>query len=243
MVSRTNALVLVCAGALAACGGGGDDQVVVVDAAIDAPIDAAIDAAPPVCAPPNMMCGTDCVNVTSSEAFCGDCMTACSGGQVCTNSACGCAAGLTIPASPTFFMPQINAGLLPGATLGIGPYLGATIDLLVVGRVTADVAVNTPNTLSGANLGTPPFAAFGYDIDTASMLPAAAYYATAGTLTFTKICLEDTATGQQPGFSGTLTAATFSAVDSITNPVLVPGGCTFSVPGTVTFTFGDVSCQ
>lgn len=231
--------------ALAACGGGGDDTVVVVDAAIDAPIDAAIDAgidAPPVCNAPNMTCGGQCVDVTTSEQYCGDCNTACSGGQVCMTGHCDCAMGLTIPSSPDFTpMLQEQGGL----TLGLGIRFGGTLDVLVVGKAGADVAVNTPHTLSGMSLGTPPFAAFGYDVDIGSMTASAAYYATEGTLTFTKICLADSMTGQQAGFSGTLTNAAFSAVDSLMNPVLVPGGCRIPTTGTipsVTFSFGNVTC-
>ena len=177
MVSRTQALVLVCLGAVAGCGGGGDDPVVVVDAAIDAvpPVDARpIDAPMPVCSAPNMMCGTECVDTTTSEAFCGNCQTACSGGQVCETSVCRCATNLTIPAMPGFLLQQVNSGTLPGATIGFGAYAGATLDALVIGRTTADVAVNTPHTLTGTMLGTPPFAAFGYDVDISSMLPSAA---------------------------------------------------------------------
>lgn len=232
--------------ALAACGGGGDDTVVVVDAAIDAPIDAAIDAgidAPPVCNAPNMVCGGQCTDVTTSEQFCGDCNTACTGGQVCEGGDCACATDITIPANPSFAFSQLqNQG---GLTIGIGVLADATVNVLVVGKAGADVAINTPHTLSGASLGTPPFAAFGYDVDIGSMTASAAYYATEGTLTFTKICLADSMTGQQAGFAGTLTNAAFSAVDSLMNPVLVPGGCRIPTTGTiasVTFSYGNVTC-
>ncbi len=229
-----------------ACGGGGDDTVTVVDAAIDAPIDAAIDAAidaPPACNAPSMTCGGQCIDVTTSEEFCGDCTTACSGGQICEGGDCACAADISIPAMPSFFMPMVQAQ--GGLTIGIGPMLGNTIDILVVGKAGADVAVNTPHTLSGASLGTPPFAAFGYDVNISTQTASAAYYATEGTLTFTKICLADSMTGQQAGFSGTLTNVAFSAVDSLMNPVLVPGGCRFPLTGTipsVSFSFGNVAC-
>jgi hypothetical protein len=233
--------------ALAACGGGGDDTVIVVDATIDAPIDAAIDAAidaPPVCNAPNMVCGGQCTDVTTSEQFCGNCTTSCAGGTVCTSSQCVCAAGLTIPSTPDFINPMLQEQ--GGLTLGIGPRFASTLDVLVVGKAGADVAINTPHTLSGASLGTPPFAAFGYDVDIGSMTASAAYYATEGTLTFTKICLADSMTGQQAGFAGTLTNAAFSAVDSLMNPVLVPGGCRIPTTGTipsVTFSFGNTTCQ
>ncbi len=232
--------------ALAACGGGGDDTVVVVDATIDAPIDAAIDAAidaPPVCNAPNMVCGGQCTDVTTSEEFCGDCTTACSGGQICEGGDCACAADISIPATPSFFMPMVQAQ--GGLTIGIGPMLGNTVDILVVGKAGADVAVNTPHVLTGASLGTPPFAAFGYDVNISTQTASAAYYATEGTLTFTKICLADSMTGQQAGFSGTLTNVAFSAVDSLMNPVLVPGGCRFPLMGTipsVSFSFGNTTC-
>jgi hypothetical protein len=240
---RASVSALITMFAVAACGGGGsgDDIVTVVDAAVDAAPDARIDAPPPVCNPPNMMCGTECVDVTSSEDFCGNCMTSCSGGQVCNASVCACAANITVPANPMFAFSQVQgAGM---STIAFGLIIGNPNNVLVVGRDTADTAVNMPHTLSGMSLGTPPFAAFGYDVDIGSMTVSAAYYATAGTLTFTKICLEDTMTGQMAGFSGTLTGATFSAVDSLMNPVIVPGGCTFSVPGTVTFSYGNTSCQ
>ena len=220
--------------ALAACGGGGDDTVVVVDATIDAP---------PVCNAPNMVCGGQCTDVTTSEEFCGDCTTACSGGQICEGGDCACAADISIPATPSFFMPMVQAQ--GGLTIGIGPMLGNTVDILVVGKAGADVAVNTPHVLTGASLGTPPFAAFGYDVNISTQTASAAYYATEGTLTFTKICLADSMTGQQAGFSGTLTNVAFSAVDSLMNPVLVPGGCRFPLMGTipsVSFSFGNTTC-
>jgi hypothetical protein len=230
--------------AICSCGGGGSD-IVVIDAAIDATpvvVDAAIDGPTQACAPPMMMCGPDCSDTTTDERYCGNCATSCVGGQVCTNSTCACAVGLTIPSSPSFFMEQLSTAL-PGATIGIGPYFGSTIDALVVGRTTADTAINTPHTLDGTNLGTPPFVAFGYDIDIATRMPSAAYYATAGTLTFTKICLADAGTGQMAGFSGTLSGATFTAVEGLMNPVLVPGGCSFNVAGPVAFTYGNVTCS
>ncbi|MEZ4402477.1 MAG: hypothetical protein R3B06_20810 [Kofleriaceae bacterium] len=226
---------------VAACGGGGGDPIVVVDASIDAPIDAAIDAALPACSAPRMMCGAECVDTSSNEQACGDCTTTCTGGQVCSNSACGCPT-VTIPAAPSFLQQMVSSTLLPGATIGLGGYFGATIDALVVGRVTADTTVDVPVTLDGTNLGTPPFVAFGYDLDINTQTPAAAFYATAGTLTFTKICLADAATGQTAGFTAVLRDATFAGVEGLMNPVLTPGGCTFQAAGPITMTFGNVTC-
>jgi hypothetical protein len=238
--TRTSFLATGLVVALAACGGDDDGGVTVIDAApIDAPIDAAIDA-PPVCNAPSMVCAGECTDVTSNEQYCGDCNTACSGGEVCTASLCDCAE-IEIPANPSFFMAQIS-NQLPGATLGIGPMSsGVGIDILVVAHATTGTVEDQAYVLDGNNLGTPPFAAYGYDIDlNNNFTPAAAYYATSGTLVFTKIC--PAVGGGMAGFEGTLTNATFQAVDSIMNPVIVPKGCFIGPVTTVTFSYGDVSC-
>ncbi len=230
----------------AACGGGGDDAITVVDAAIDAPVDAAIDAAidgPPVCNAPSMVCGGVCTDVTQSEQYCGDCNTACTGGKVCNAGNCACAQDITIPPNPTWGFSLVNDTQVPGVTLGVGVLGALTTDALLVGRTTSDTMVGTPHTLSGGSVGTPPFVAYGYDVSLATMTASAAYYATEGTLTFTKICL--TGAGQMAGFSATLEGAAFSAVDSLTNPVLVPGGCRYPMTGTlgtITLTYGNVTC-
>jgi hypothetical protein len=229
-----------------ACSGGDDPAA--VDAAPDAPIDAAIDArvdAPaPTCTTPNMMCGAECVDTSTDEQFCGNCTTACEGGQVCTQSRCGCATGISIPAMPSFLLDQIMRQA--GVTVGFGAYADAEIDVLLIGH-DATTVVGMPYTLSGTELGTPPFAGFGYDVDIATRTPSAAYYATSGTLTFTKIC-PPTAGGGMGGFSGTLAGAQFTAVSSLTNPTIDPNGCTIPGPGepalpTITFRMGDTSCN
>lgn len=251
-MNTTPALTILAASfVLVACGGGGDDTAAVDAAAIDATeIDAPIDArqidAPPACNAPSMVCDGDCIDVTTNEQFCGDCDTSCTGGTVCTSSSCACA-DITVSTNPSFVFENVSDSNVPGATVGIGAYFASTIDALVIGRVTADTQINTPHTLSGGTVGTPPFAAFGYDIDPSSMTASAAYYATAGTLTFTKICLT-TAGGQMAGFSGTLSGAVLEAVDSLQNPVLVPGGCRIPLNApatlpTITFSYGNVSCQ
>ena len=83
--------------------------------------------------------------------------------------------------------------------------------------------------LAGASPGTPPFAAVGYDLDLDTLTPSASFYATRGTLTFTRICAG--------GFQGTLTGAHFVAVAGLMNPTLVPNGCAFDVP-MITFAYG-----
>ncbi len=230
-------IALAAALALGACGG--DDTVTVTDAAVDAEIDAPIDAPPAVCNPPNMMCGSECVDTRTSEAFCGNCTTQCAGGQECRNSACNCVAAF-VPANPTFLQEFLDDSQVPGTTVGIGAFLGSAINALVVGRLTAGTAEDTPYTLGEGTLGTPPFLAAGYDVNAQTFEITAAFYATAGTITFTKICPNDGA-GNAGGFSGTATDVTFSAVEGIMNPVLIPDGCSFTV-ATVSFSYGDVSC-
>lgn len=213
---------------VAACGGGGDDGVTVL---VDAqPIDAqAIDA--PVCS--GMVCSGTCLDTTTDEQNCGGCGTVCEAGKTCQASACACAPSF-LDSMPSFIQSQISTTLLPGATLGIGGILDNTINALVVGYPTATVRINQPYTLSGATLGTPPFVAAGYDVDIQSFTPAASFYATTGTLTFTAVCAG--------GFQGNLTNARFVAVEGLMNPTLVPNGCAFDVP-MVTFSYGTACPQ
>lgn len=244
MIARLAAPFLV-ATLCAACSGG-DNPITVVDAAADAPVDAAVSVDAPVatCTAPNMMCGAECVDTSTDERFCGNCTTACMGGQVCTQSRCGCATGIQIPAMPSFLLNQVQ--VQGGLRVGIGAYADAEIDVLLVG-VDVDTMVGMPYTLSGTDLGTPPFAGFGYDVDIATQMPSAAYYATAGTLTFTKICPAVTG-GSNGGFTGTLAGAQFTAVSSLQNPTIDPTGCMIPGPGepalpTISFSIGDTSCN
>jgi hypothetical protein len=233
--TRTSLIATGLIAALAACGGDDDGGVTVIDApAIDAPIDAAIDA-PPVCNAPNMVCGGECTDVTSNEQYCGDCNTACPGGEVCTTSTCACAPAF-VPANPQGLFTMMFEQL--GLSIGISVYGASTTNILLGGISVANTEENTPYTVS-PDVGTPPFIAAGYNVDLGTQTADAAYYATAGTLTFTKICPPSSPGGA--GYSGTLTNATFSAVEGLTNPVIVQDGCTFDV-ASVTFSFGDVSC-
>ena len=209
----------------AACGGG-DDGATPVDAKLDAAIDAGIDA--PTCGAST--CGGAQADTCVDETHCGNCATACDPGQACQAGDCACPPPF-VPAMPSFIQQQINTTTLPGATLGLGGMLDATIDALVVGYPTATVQTNHAYDLSMGTPGTPPFAAVGYDLDLQTLTPSASFYATAGTLTFTRICAA--------GFEGTLTGAHFVAVAGLMNPTLVPNGCAFDVP-TITFAYGDV---
>jgi hypothetical protein len=227
--SRSSSAALSLTGAIAlallagACGGGGDDGVVVsVDAAIDA---LAIDAS----SCQGMVCGGECIDTSLDEEHCGGCTTVCDPGQACQASVCACPPSF-VPAMPSFVQQQVDATILPGATLGIGGMLNSTIDAIIVAYPTANVQVNRNYDLSGAQPGTPPFVAAGYDIDLDTFEPSASFYATRGTLRFSEVC--------PAGFKGTLTAGHFVAVAGLMNPTLVPNGCAFDVP-LLTFAYGD----
>lgn len=223
-VARLAALGLT---ALAACSGDDGGPVVLVDARpIDAP---QIDAA--ACS--GMVCDGTCVDTSLDEQHCGNCTTVCEAGKTCQASTCMCAPSF-LPATPSFVQQQLNTTLLPGATLGIGGMLNSTIDALVVGYPTATVRVNQPYNLSGQTLGAPPFVAAGYDLDLMSFTPAASFYATSGTLTFTAVCAG--------GFEGTLTNAHFVAVEGLMNPTLVPNGCAFDL-ASLSFSYGAACPQ
>lgn len=241
MTTRT--LFLCATFTLIACGGGDDDGVTVVDAPppIDAPVDAAIDAF--VCNPPNTTCAGQCVDTTSSEDFCGDCNTACRGSQTCETSACACV-DISVPAAPQLFMAMLIDDV-PGLTVGAGGVFDQTIDAFVVGLATTGTVEGMAYPLSANSVGTPPFAAYGYNLDTSTFEPAAAYYATSGTVTFTKICVG--ANDAIIGFSATVADAVFQEVSGgLTNPTLVENGCTIgttAMPVTsVSVSYGDVSC-
>lgn len=227
--------------ALGACSGGDDGgTVVIVDAAIDAPIDAPPDAPPPVCNAPSMLCEGNCVDVRTSEQFCGNCTTACTGGQVCTASQCACPE-VTVPTSVTSGL----ATNLGGALIGTSALSG---NALLVGADPVGTVVDQAYDLSTITLGALPTVAFAIDLDIQNQTASAGFAATEGTLTITTICPDDPNT-QLPdgGLAGTVTNAKFSAVDGILTgaPVIVPGGCTLPATGTIptiTFSIGNTSC-
>jgi hypothetical protein len=228
-LARPLSNMLFLAGALLAvpaCGGGDSGgSVTLVDAA--EPIDAAVDAAP-VCSAPNMMCGADCLDVSTDEQHCGNCSTTCTA-NVCLSGVCSCPATF-LPANPRFAQAMVSDQLFDGATVGFGLMgTGVTLDVFAAGYATDDVMLNHAYPLSSSSLGnppTPPFAAIGYDLDLQGFTLSAGYYATEGTITFTKVC--------DGGMAGTLANVKFSMVsDLFTNPTLVPGGCTVPATGTI----------
>ena len=213
------------AAALAAAGAacsGDDGSSVPVDAAVDAP---SIDAF--VCT--MITCGGAMADGCIDEMHCGDCNTSCEAGFSCQAGSCECPPSF-VPAAPAFLQQQIRTDILPGATLGIGGMIESTINAMIVGYPTANVQVNHPDDLSQGTPGTPPFMGVGYDLDLDTFTPSASFYATRGTLTFTQVCAA--------GFTGTLTAAHFVAVEGLMNPTLVENGCAFDVP-MIEFHYGD----
>ncbi len=207
----------------AACSGDDGNPTVITDAReIDAP--PAIDAS--TCN--GTVCAGTCFDTFVDEQHCGDCTTVCDPGQACQAGDCACPPSF-VPATPSFIQQQIDTTILAGATLGIGGMLNSTIDAMIVAYPTATVMVGRAYDLAGATPGTPPFAAVGYDLDLDTLTPSASFYATRGTLTFTRICAG--------GFQGTLAGAHFVAVAGLMNPTLVPNGCAFDVP-MITFAYG-----
>lgn len=228
---------------LGACGGG-DDAVTIVDAAVDAEIDAPIDAPPLVCNSPRMNCGGECVDTSNNVMACGSCTNICPAGQVCTTANCAC---------PTTDVATSFTG-------GLGIALGATQQLntntlsgnaMLIGIDPTMTDLDSPYTFTEAGLGTFPAVGYGInfqvDINTMSFNVDAAYAATEGTVTFTKVCPDGGGQIPSGGVMGTLTDVKFSAVDGLLtgNPTIVPGGCTLPATGTyssITFSIGNTSC-
>jgi hypothetical protein len=211
---------------VAACG---DDAPAQPDAAVipDAP---APDAAP-VCANPNKMCGSTCLDVTGDEENCGDCGVTCKGGEAC-DSACACA--------PDFIPATIEPGSFDqfqgamGVTIAIGPTFGSGgINPVVLGY-NAATPIGTDIDLSTIALGGVPFVGAAYRFNINTMATDARFVVTAGTLHLTKAC--DTEV------EGTLTNATFSGINGdLMDPQIDPLGCTKTVP-TMTFHIMTAAC-
>lgn len=215
---------------IAACGGGDDAIQLVIDAG---PADAEPvpdSEPPPPCADDE--CDGVCVDFDTDEPTCGDCDTSCVGGESCQSGVCTCPAGF-VPANPTFLFDTLT-DQIPGAITGFGLYssggvsdaLGVAYPIDELGAPTA--VIDTPYTLTGA-LEAPGIVA-GYNVNIQTQTADAAYAVTAGTVTFTEIC--------DVGFSGHADDLTFTGVESLTNPVPDPEGCTFTV-ASLTFSFGD----
>jgi hypothetical protein len=216
---------------LAACGGGDNPEL------FDANVEPDATPVPPDAGPPDA-CGDTyceaanaCVDTTSDSQFCGDCDTACSGGTYCDNSLCVCPAAF-VPANPAIQFSQSQAQGPATGWFGVygDPNTQGVLDVLVVAYPTDTVELNHDYILTPDTVGQPPLVAAGYDVDIQNQSVQAAVYATGGTLVFTSACAE--------GVSGTVTLAHFDAVDSLQNPVIVEGGCSFDVP-LLTFSYGS----
>ncbi len=199
----------------AACGDDGvtkpDAGVILIDAAPDAP-------AVPVCSAPSKMCGASCLDVSVDESNCGDCGVVCGGGEACMGT-CACA--------PAFIPADVQPGsfdqfqAMGAAQIAIGPQFDSNgIHPIIIGY-TATTPLNTDIDVSTVAVGSLPFIAAGYRVDTTTLTTDAAFVATSGTLRLTSAC----ATNVQ----GTLTNATFRGVTGgLMNPVVDPDGCMFT---------------
>ena len=214
--------------AAAACGD--DGGTTFVDASVPDGTPIPPDAEPFVCTNPTPDdCNGLCVNLDTSEATCGDCDTQCTGGEFCNQGTCECPPNFVV-ANPAFVFDQIDSSMVPGTTIGFGVFSNNGGHALVGGYTTAEPpTVGEPITLDAEPL-TMPLLAAGYNVNIQEQSIDSAFAATAGTITFDTICAG--------GFSGTATNVTFSGVESIFNPVIIEGGCTFDVES-VTFSFGD----
>jgi hypothetical protein len=212
---------------LAACGGGGGPQL--IDAGTP---DAEVVTPDGELCPGQTWCEADsvCADLDTDEQHCGDCTIACNGGMYCDTGTCACPAPF-VPASPILgFTQEITQ--VPGERIDVGAYQdpnSSVLDVLVVGITTTGMQTGNDYTLSGDNPGQAPFMAAGYNVNPQTQQADAAVYATSGTINFSSIC--------DSGFAGTATDVTFSAVDSIQNPVIIPGGCSFHVDS-VAFSYG-----
>ena len=228
---------------LAACGGGNNNPVL-VDSAVPDAIPVPPDAGPPDACPLDY-CAADnaCTNHDTDEQHCGNCDTACTGGMFCDTGTCACPPAF-VPDNPTILQSQAITQI-PGELIEFGGYPdaggGGVIDALASAVYTASSANPTqidteyPLQLTDQQFEA-PFLAAAYNLDLSTNPPTAdaAVYATSGFISFTKIC--------DGGFEGTAHDVHFDAVDSITNPVIIPDGCSFDVVGPISFSFGDVSC-
>lgn len=214
--------------AAAACGD--DGGTTFIDAAVPDAVPIPPDAEPLVCSgstPDD--CNGLCVNLDTSEATCGDCDTSCTGGEFCNQGTCECPPAFVVQ-DPSFVFEQIDSSQIPNTTIGFGVFSNGGGHVLAVAYSTNPAtAVGTPIPLDTDPL-TMPLIGAGYNVDVQSQTFDAAFAATAGEITFTTIC--------DVGFSGTATNVKFSGVDSLTNPVVIPGGCEFMV-AEVNFAYGD----
>jgi hypothetical protein len=214
--------------AAAACGD--DGGTTFIDASVPDGTPVPPDAEPLVCSGSTPdECSGVCVNFDEDETTCGDCDTSCTGGQYCNSGTCECPPGF-VSAAPGFAFEQVDDTQLPGSVIGFGVFSNAGNHALATAFTSADTAVDTDYTFD-ADPQTFPLLGAGYNIELQGQMPSfdAAFAATAGTIRFTEIC--------DGGFAGVATGVTFTGVESLFNPVVIPGACTFDVES-VTFSYG-----
>ena len=215
--------------ALAACGD--DSGTEFIDASVPDAVPPPPDAEPFVCTNPTPDdCNGVCVDLDSSEATCGTCETSCTGGEYCNGGDCECPAAF-VAANPSFVFEQIDGSQIPDTVIGIGVFSNGGGHVLATAYSTlkGETEVGVEYTFDADPL-TMPLLGAGYNVNVQTQQLDSAFAATAGTIEFTEIC--------DVGFSGVATDVTFSGVESLFNPVIVPGGCTFDV-ASVTFSYGE----
>jgi hypothetical protein len=209
-------------GMFAACGGGDDNPQLLDATGVPDSTPVPPDAGPPdACGATFCEADNVCVDLTTDSEHCGNCETACTGGTYC-DVTCVCPEPF-VPAAPTLAFSQSQAQ--GGATAWFGVYgdpnAQGVLDVLITAYPTTTTVAGDAYPLTGDPIGVPPFLAAGYDVNIQSPTAKAAVYATAGTITYDTIC--------DGGISGHADNVHFSAVDSLNNPVLVEGGCSFDV--------------
>ena len=227
---------------LAACGddGGGeldsDAQISLFDAPPETP-DAAIPPDAFVCSEnncTNTCCSNVCVDTSVDDENCNGCGLACQVGTHCEASECGECGGSFLPASLVDAAAQIFD--LEGQTglpflAGFAQYTDPADEAISdgFGLIYQKTGIVIGQEYSLAVGLSPPVVLAIYDGSLAGSYDTA-YGASAGTLVYTQ--------ADASCVSGTITGATFSALETALPPSVAPGGCTFTVD-VMDFAVGD----
>ncbi len=194
------------------------------------------DAATPDTAPPPPDAAVCDLDVSEDEANCGACDHLCHGGEVCKDASCECPGGVVPPfVFPTGFEQFFGLG---GFQLVLAPTLGlGSINGLIFGYDTG-LPLDTDIDLATVPLGSTPFVASAVGLDIETMALDASYFATSGTIKFTKRC--------ETEIEGTLRNATFNGVTGGLLgggiPMPDPDGCVVQVT-TLSFHLATAPCE
>jgi len=117
----------------------------------------------------------------------------------------------------------IDPNQVPGALTAVALFSASGGPHSLVVGYTPATALNTDLMLAEANSSKTPFAAIGWKVSIATMSTLTAYYATTGTVRFTRACTE--------GVAGTLTNLTFTEQTTARDQTPYPdgNGCSFAV--------------